>query len=80
MVTFTILGVENTFYLIKFSNINNLHNVHQILNYLNGKYTQENEINKRKFWVQYILGVLLGVLISLAFLFLISKYILGMHF
>ena len=80
MVTFTILGVENTLYLIKFSNRNNLHNVHQILNYLNGKYTQENEINKRKFWVQYILGVLLGVLTSLAFLFLISKYILGMHF
>lgn len=80
MVTFTILGVENTLYLIKFSNRNKLHNVHQILNYLNGKHTQENEISKRKLWIQYILGGLLGVLISLAFLFLISKYILGMHF
>lgn len=54
MVTFTILGVENTLYLIKFSNRNKLHNVHQILNYLNGKHTQENEISKRKLWIQYI--------------------------
>lgn len=80
MVTFTILGIENTFYLIKFSNRNNLHNVHQILNYLNGKHAQKNKISKRKLWIQYIFGGLLGVLISLVFLFLISKYILEMHF
>lgn len=80
MVTFTIFGIENTFYLIKFSNRNNLHNVHQILNYLNGKHAQKNKISKRKLWIQYIFGGLLGVIISLAFLFLISKYILGMHF
>lgn len=80
MVTFTILGIENTFYLIKFSNRTNLHNVHQIMNYLNGKTSQANEINKRNLWIQYIAGGFLGIFISLLFLFLISKYILDIHF
>ena len=78
MVTFTILGIENTLYLIKFSNSTNLHNIRQILNYLNGKSTQKNKLTKQNLWIQYIFGGFLGILISLLLLFLISKYILGM--
>lgn len=62
MVTFTVLGIENTLYLIKFSYRNNLHNVRQILNYLNGKHAQQTKLSKQKLWIQYIFWGLLGVI------------------
>lgn len=80
MVTFTVLGVENTLYLINFSNRHNLHNIRQIINYLNGKNIHQSKITKRNLWIQYVSGGILGILIGLLFLFLISKYVLGMHF
>lgn len=47
MVVVTVLGVEDTIYLIHFSNQNNLHDIREILNYLGKGPTRSQNYDKR---------------------------------
>lgn len=78
IVVFTIIGLEISWYLIRFSQKYNLHRINEISAYLHGEPVKRQATSHNK--LKLALGAIIGLTLGLALTLIVGIYLLDWHF